>query len=408
MKKYILLFLSLSSAVSAQSFLDITNHPYEEAIESISEQEIVQGYGDGTFRPEGDINRAEFVKILLESQYPVKSSQRSGMNPYCFTDLKITIHWYSYYACLAKDLNIIDGFSDGSFRPDFRVNKAQAAKILYQIYFGEVTQTSTPWYNVYFNLLKAEGLSLEPFQGDPADNLTRGEMAFLIDSFDKKTNVEQESSSQIDVVDEIVEEVIEELIDPVVLDPEEIPKEEEENVSSGNIPVLSPPRVMVNVHPENEITGGYISNYDQWVRAAYPASLSNHILSDEEERGIATNVLVTVNNAREESRVSEFLFNSDLQALAQQFAEHLVINATYSHSDLLGQNPIERGQLIGYPGFVAESIVWRKRTPESAIDWWKGSAIHWNNISNPRFKNAGVGVAKEPTGGYIIVLLTGE
>jgi len=39
------------------------------AVESLASQGIVGGYSDGTFRPNNPINRAEFLKILLEARY---------------------------------------------------------------------------------------------------------------------------------------------------------------------------------------------------------------------------------------------------------------------------------------------------------------------------------------------------
>ena len=102
------------------------------------------------------------------------------------------------------------------------------------------------------------------------------------------------------------------------------------------------------------------------------------------------------------------MYDSTLQAVAQNFTEHLVINAIYSHSDKLGQDPFQRAKKAGITGFVAESIVWRKRDPSSAVTWWQNSPLHWNNVANARFNRAGVGVAKEPSGGYIVTLFQGE
>jgi uncharacterized protein YkwD len=63
---------------------------------------------------------------------------------------------------------------------------------------------------------------------------------------------------------------------------------------------------------------------------------------------------------------------------------------------------------IGYIGNVAESMVWKSAGPQAAIDWWKRSNLHWTNIQNPKYKNAGIGITKEPNGGHVIILLTGE
>lgn len=57
---YILAFASISYA----GFSDIENHWAKEKIENFLESGFVNGYGDGTFRPDADITRAEFCKIV--------------------------------------------------------------------------------------------------------------------------------------------------------------------------------------------------------------------------------------------------------------------------------------------------------------------------------------------------------
>ncbi len=62
----------VSNSVSG-SFSDVPDdHPYIKAIEYLQNNDIVQGYEDGTFRPEQTINRAEFTKVLLEIAQPGK------------------------------------------------------------------------------------------------------------------------------------------------------------------------------------------------------------------------------------------------------------------------------------------------------------------------------------------------
>jgi uncharacterized protein YkwD len=155
--------------------------------------------------------------------------------------------------------------------------------------------------------------------------------------------------------------------------------------------------------PGPQVSGGYISSYSQWQAANYAPSVNNKTLDRAEANRIGNLVLKSVNDERGLNGKDRMQFNADLQDVAQNFAEHLVINALYSHSDKLGNDPFERAKLASIPGFVAESIVWRRRDPQTAIGWWKNSAVHWNNVSNSRFTKAGVGVTKEPSGGYNIV-----
>ena len=69
-KKIISLVLVLcctAVGVSAHSFTDIKDHWAEEEIEYGFENKIVQGYSDGLFKPDNQITRAEFTKMIIAS-----------------------------------------------------------------------------------------------------------------------------------------------------------------------------------------------------------------------------------------------------------------------------------------------------------------------------------------------------
>ncbi len=86
---------------------------------------VVSGYSDGTFRPDENTSRAEFTKWI---------SLGLGWNLYdpyfsSFTDMPANNAYYKYIET-AKLRGIIDGYSDGTFRPTSIINRAQAAKML--------------------------------------------------------------------------------------------------------------------------------------------------------------------------------------------------------------------------------------------------------------------------------------
>ncbi len=63
-----ILISTLSFTASAELvFPDIENSEYKDSIENLQFSGVIQGYEDGTFRPLNPINRAEFTKIVLES-----------------------------------------------------------------------------------------------------------------------------------------------------------------------------------------------------------------------------------------------------------------------------------------------------------------------------------------------------
>ena len=82
------------------------------------------GYADGTFRPDAPISRAEFAKIA------VSFTQNTGSATYnYFTDVKTT-DWFAPYVTAAKDAGLIEGYSDGSFKPESKITRAEACAIV--------------------------------------------------------------------------------------------------------------------------------------------------------------------------------------------------------------------------------------------------------------------------------------
>lgn len=62
----------------AATFPDVRGHHFERAIEFIRERGIVQGYPDGTFGPDQSIVRAELVKIIVEATSGTPDNEFSG------------------------------------------------------------------------------------------------------------------------------------------------------------------------------------------------------------------------------------------------------------------------------------------------------------------------------------------
>ncbi len=112
------------------------------AIAYLKENLIINGYPDGTFKPENSLNRAELLKILLEG---------SGKNPdsetykNCFPDVKT--EWFARYVCYAKENSWISGYSDGKFKPEKAVSKAEAIKMLLEIFEINLTDPGENPYN---------------------------------------------------------------------------------------------------------------------------------------------------------------------------------------------------------------------------------------------------------------------
>jgi hypothetical protein len=170
---------SLCTFAIENSFRDVlTSHRNYEAIYSIYLAGIVEGYSDGTYQPDRVLNRAELLKIIVESAHaseaPFETYDKSG----CFTDVTEG-EWYTRYACYAKELGIVEGYSDGSFRPAQEINFVEALKISLVAFGYEYLEGENNWYDNILN--QATELNLTPADVYvPGQFFTRGQMAEMI------------------------------------------------------------------------------------------------------------------------------------------------------------------------------------------------------------------------------------
>ena len=110
---------------SENNFSDVSADKwYNNAVSTLSNMGVIGGYADGTFRPDAPISRAEFAKIA------VSFTQNNGSAVYnYFTDVKTT-DWFAPYVTAAKDAGLIEGYSDGSFKPESKITRAEACAIV--------------------------------------------------------------------------------------------------------------------------------------------------------------------------------------------------------------------------------------------------------------------------------------
>lgn len=177
-------FIVSISTVFAQGqpdvFLDTVHHVHQPQIQILKNKNIVQGYGYGIFRPDILINRAEFLKILMTARYG--GTQLVGNELRCFADFIGDEQWFWPSACLAKELGIIKGYPDGTFRGGQSINLAEAIKIIAVAYTLPTAAAPTMadlWYVPYFTIANDRGL-FEYFPYQAGHLLTRSEMAYAI------------------------------------------------------------------------------------------------------------------------------------------------------------------------------------------------------------------------------------
>lgn len=201
-------------------FSDVNeDHLNYGAIQYVAEQGIVEGYPDGTYKPDQPINRAEFTKILVGSAYDYDPAQDpAGYDIYStagltFTDIEDQA-WYVPFLRTAVNENVIEGYPDGTFKPDQNVNFAEAAKIIVESFGYDYDDDADVWYKGYVDVLadrRAIPVSITSFD----EEITRGEMAEMIyrlktiDVTKDTTSYEKilKSSDEVEVGDADTEDV---------------------------------------------------------------------------------------------------------------------------------------------------------------------------------------------------------
>ena len=110
--------------MTTNNFSDVLpNDWYNTAVSTMVNMGIIQGYEDGTFRPNANITRAEFATIaarFLASGYEVEDD--------LFTD--IANHWARESINDAAMAGWINGYEDGTFRPDAAITRAEAVTMV--------------------------------------------------------------------------------------------------------------------------------------------------------------------------------------------------------------------------------------------------------------------------------------
>ncbi len=174
---------ALAEKLAEQIFNDVPpENEFFFAVNFMANEEIVSGYEGGDFQPEGEINRAEFTKILVEARFTeeLELSISDGMNEEsCFPDFTAN-DWFAKFVCFARANEILGGYPDGNFKPANPVNLAEAITILVKSFdFSVKANTDEEWFRPF--LEKAEQLEILPEDfPEASENITRGQMSELV------------------------------------------------------------------------------------------------------------------------------------------------------------------------------------------------------------------------------------
>ncbi len=107
------------------AFKDVGTHWAAGTIERAIKLDIAKGYQDGTFRPNGNVTRAEFATFISRAlKLPTASSQPE------FSDTDLTKAWAKPYIAQVVEAGLINGYTDQTFKPDRAITRAELAVII--------------------------------------------------------------------------------------------------------------------------------------------------------------------------------------------------------------------------------------------------------------------------------------
>ena len=159
------------------NFADVINTKYSQAVEKLVKLNIVNGFDDGTFRPNADVTRAQVCKMLVEG-LGLKNVNEIPLTK--FSDVTTSIWSYPYIKA-AVDNGIIVGYPDDTFKPNKNVTYAEMITMVLRAMNLEAKMTDKTWPTGYITEANKYGLlNNVTYEADVNAPAPRGETAVAL------------------------------------------------------------------------------------------------------------------------------------------------------------------------------------------------------------------------------------
>lgn len=197
---------------------DVRKTPYEKAVNSLVEKGVINGYPDGTFRPENSITRAEISKItgvIIQEAFDAEKVCGSSAKAGSGSDVKEaekdenahpditdealmrtaagssfydvdTQGWAASYIGTASICGIVNGYGDNTFKPSNNITYNELAAMIVRAAEYDMSEISGSWPANYIEAAEKMGLykGMEKFDPEEngSDHANRGNSAIMINN----------------------------------------------------------------------------------------------------------------------------------------------------------------------------------------------------------------------------------
>lgn len=166
-----------SASQAAAAYSDTQGTACEGAVNVLSALKVVDGFTDGTYKPEQTVTRAQMAKLIVTAlgvaDYATAKTSK-------YTDMG-TATWAIPYVEYASNLNIVNGVGHGKFNPNGTVTYEQAATMIVRAlgYTDQCKEMNGTWPAIYVQKAMALGV-FEDVTNGGANGANRGDIAIML------------------------------------------------------------------------------------------------------------------------------------------------------------------------------------------------------------------------------------
>lgn len=179
MKKFLVTFLILSLLASCSitygaTFKDTTGLRCEAQVERLKYLGIINGVSQTEFAPLKNVTRAEFAKMISNTMGAIDRNVAKNFND-------ISNHWAEDFIISASNAGYINGYPDGTFKPEGKVTYAESIAIMIRaLGYNYDKDTASNWYDGYIREMKIMDLDKGLGLFNPNTAITRGDVAIIL------------------------------------------------------------------------------------------------------------------------------------------------------------------------------------------------------------------------------------